>query len=64
MPKVKSYATMLTHLKWEGHVPDDVPEDERWVWIKENIDGGDFVEDGLGDWEWGTDVEVIENVCD
>ncbi len=59
MPKVKSYATMVTLLEWEGHVPDDVPEDERWVWIKENVDGGEFVDTGLGDWEWDTDVEEV-----
>ena len=59
MPKVKSYATMLTDLVWEGYVPDDVPEDERWLWIKDNVDGGEFVDTGLGDWDWGTDVEVL-----
>ena len=45
MVKVRSTATMYTFLTWEGEVPDDVPADERWLWIKENVDGGDFFED-------------------
>ncbi len=62
MVKVRSTATMYTFLTWEGEVPDDVPADERWLWIKENVDGGDFFEDQnvFGDWEWGTDVKVIK----
>jgi len=61
MIKVRTTAVMETDLTWEGFIPEDVPEDERWVWIKENVDGGEFtpVENG-GDWQWGTDVEVIK----
>lgn len=63
MPRVRATADMITFLEWEGYVPDDVPEDERWRWIKDNVDGGDFYEPDStkGDWVWGTDVEVIED---
>lgn len=67
MVKVRSTATMYTALAWEGEVPDDIPADERWLWIKENVDGGDFFEiNGYpsGDWEWGTDVKVIKEKND
>ena len=63
MVKVRSHATMFTHLTWEGEVPDDIPEDERWLWIKENIDGGDFTAHNdmfSGGWDWGTEVEELE----
>jgi hypothetical protein len=65
MPKVRSTALMFTELTWEGEVPDDVEPEDRWIWIKENVDGGDFVADDdffSGGWEWGTDVEVLEDV--
>ncbi len=54
---------MVKFLEWEGEVPDDVPENERWYWIKNNIDGGDFYEpdSSQGDWIWGTEVEVIKD---
>jgi hypothetical protein len=61
MPKVKSYAIMEIDLEWEGHVPDDVPEDERWLWIKDNVDGGEFTDTECGSWSWGRDVVVIED---
>jgi hypothetical protein len=62
MIKVRSTAVMELDLEWEGFIPEDVPEDERWVWIKENVDGGEFTEEyGGGCWRWGTDVEVICN---
>jgi len=63
MPKVRARADSISFLEWEGYVPDHIPADERWVWVKENVDGGDFYEpDELdGDWVWGTDVEVIED---
>ena len=44
---------------------DMIPEDQLMSWIKENVDGGDFVADDdffSGGWEWGTDVEVLEDV--
>ena len=58
MVRVKSTATMCTFLTWEGEVPDDITADERWLWIKENVDGGEFFEADpfSGDWEYGTDV--------
>ena len=62
MPKVRSWAVMEMDLQWEGHVPDDVPEDERWEWIKDNVDGSEFFEiEGGGSWSWGVDVEVIDD---
>ena len=60
MPLLRTTATMTTYLTWEGHVPDDVQEDERWLWIKDNVDGSEFIEDGDGSWVWGRDVEEIE----
>ena len=48
MPKVKSFATMETDLEWEGYIPDDVPPEEYWIWIKENVDGGEFTDTGCG----------------
>lgn len=64
MPMVRSTADMITFLEWRGYVPDDIPEEDRWRWIKDNVDGGEFVEPNPmdGDWVWGTDVEVIEDV--
>lgn len=59
MVKVKARATMLTFLDWVGEVPDDIPENKRWYWIRHNVDGGEYEEVG-GDWEQCTDVEVIE----
>ena len=63
MVRVRSTADMVSFLQWEGEVPDDVPENERWYWIKNNIDGGDFYEpdSSQGDWIWGTEVEVIKD---
>jgi len=63
MVRVRSKADLITFMEWEGEVPDDVPENERWYWIKQNIDGGQFYEPDQrdGDWVWGTDVEVIED---
>jgi hypothetical protein len=63
MPKVRISATMETYLTWEGHVPDDVPEDERRQWIKENVDGAEFTgDDGLFSvgWHLGDDVHLVE----
>ena len=63
MIKVRSTAVMELDLVWEGFIPEDIPENERWEWIKENVDGSEFARDpdGYGDWHWGTDVEVICN---
>jgi hypothetical protein len=63
MVRVRSKADLITFMEWEGEVPDDVPENERWYWIKQNIDGGQFYEPDQrdGDWVWGTDVELIED---
>ena len=64
MPRVRSTAVMEIDLEWEGYVPDHVPENERWLWIKENVDGGEFYKDRgreAGGWRWGHDVEVIED---
>jgi hypothetical protein len=61
MIKVRSTAVMELDLVWEGFIPEDVPEDERWVWIKENVDGAEFTQEPNGGcWQWGTDVEVIK----
>ncbi len=61
MIKVRSTAVMETAMTWEGFVPESIPADERWAWIKDNVDGAEFTpdEDG-GDWQWGTDVQVIK----
>jgi len=61
MPRVRSTAQMISFLDWEGYVPDDIPEDEWWRWIKDNVDGGEFNDSGVGDWIWETDVEVLED---
>ena len=63
MPMVRSTADMITFLEWVGYVPDDVPEEDRWRWIRDNVDGGDFHEPNPldGDWVWGTDVEVLDD---
>ena len=37
MPLVRATADMISFMDWEGYVPDDVPEDERWRWIKDNV---------------------------
>jgi len=63
MPKVWISATMETYLKWEGDVPDDVPEDERRTWIKRNVDGGEFIQhDGImdGGWYLSDDVHLVD----
>ena len=64
MPKVTISATMETELTWEGHVPDDVPEDERREWIIENVDGSEFTrDDGLfsgNSWHYEHDVYLVE----
>ena len=63
MTKVWISATMETYLTWEGDVPDDVPEDERRQWIKDNVGGEEFVQhDGLfdGGWHLGDDVHLVE----
>lgn len=63
MPRVRATADMISFMEWEGYVPDDVPADERWRWIKENVDASDFYEpDELdGDWVWNTDVEELDD---
>ena len=63
MVRVRSKADMITFMEWEGEVPDDVPENERWYWIKQNICGSEFYEPDHrdGDWVWGTDVQVIKD---
>ncbi len=62
MIKVRSTAVMEIDMYWEGFIPEDVPEDERWVWIKENVDGSEFTQEPNGGfWQSGTDVEVICN---
>lgn len=62
MARVRAYATMHIFLEWEGEVPDDIPADERWRWVMENVDGGDFVEADpfAGDWIAQPDVDLIE----
>lgn len=50
MAKVKATATMYIDLKWIGEVPDDIPEADQYMWVKENIDGDAFVACGDGDW--------------
>lgn len=61
MIKVRSTAVMELDLEWEGFIPEDVPKDERWEWIKENVDGAEFTQEPNGGcWRWGTDVEVIK----
>ena len=61
MPKVKSFAIMETDLEWEGYIPDDVPPEKYWLWIRDNVDGGEFTDTGCGDWVWGQDVDVIDD---
>ena len=63
MVRVRSTAEMSKFLEWEGEVPDEIPEDERWYWIKHNIEGDEFYEPDptQGDWIWGTEVEVIKD---
>ena len=60
MPKVKSYAIVEDILEWEGYVPDDVPENEIWWWIRQNVDGGEFTDTECSSWEWCQEVEIIE----
>lgn len=59
MPRVRASATMYTDLVWVGEIPDDIPEDKHYEWVKYNVDGGEYTEDGCGDWklEW---VEIDE----
>ena len=66
MPRVRAKADMISFLEWEGEVPDDIPEDEIWYWIKHNVDGGDFYEpDQLdGDWVISPYVEILEDEDD
>ena len=66
MPRVKAKADMITFLEWEGDVPDDIPENEIWYWVKQNVDGGQFYEPDKrdGDWVWGTDVQILKDKTD
>ena len=60
MPKVRAVVTMYTDLEWVGQVPDDIPETDYFAWVRDNVDGSEYTEDGLGDWKlW--EVEVLEN---
>lgn len=59
--RVRAYATMHTFLEWEGEIPDDVPEENRWLWVKENVDGSAFTDTEDGEWTWGVDVDLIED---
>ena len=54
MARVRAVATMYTDLEWVGDIPDDIPEDERYAWVKYNVDGAEYSEIGSGDWklEW------------
>jgi hypothetical protein len=54
--KVRATATMYTDLEWIGDIPDDIPVDQHYQWVKENIGGEQFTELG-GDWSYN-DVEV------
>lgn len=64
MPRVRAQADMISFMEWVGDVPDDIPEDEIWYWIKHNVDGGDFTDTGCGDWVSNTDVEILEDEDD
>ena len=61
MVKVRAYAESITLMEWVGEVPDDIPADERWYWIKHNIEDAEFYEPNqfIGDWIVQTDVEVL-----
>ncbi len=59
--RVKARADMISFMEWVGEVPDDIPENEIWYWIKKNIDGGDFTDTGCGDWVSNTEVEILED---
>jgi hypothetical protein len=50
MAKVRATATMYIDLEWIGEVPDDIPEDNQYWWVRENIDGDAFVAIGNGEW--------------
>lgn len=50
MAKVRAVATMYVDLDWVGDVPDDIPEDQWYAWVKENVDGAYYDEFG-GDWQ-------------
>jgi hypothetical protein len=52
---------MISFMDWEGYVPDDIPEDQWWRWIKDNIEGSEFNDSGCGDWVWNTDVELLDD---
>jgi hypothetical protein len=65
MPQVTISATVETELTWEGHVPDDVPEDERREWIMENVDGSEFTDASMigaycSSWNLDHDVQLVE----
>jgi len=67
MPKVWISATMKTDLTWTGFIPDDVPEDERRQWIKDNVGGEEFTQDeGLwdGSWHLSHDVNLVDETED
>ncbi len=67
MPRrVRATADMVSFLEWVGDVPDDIPEDEIWYWVKHNIDGGEFYEPdpSQGDWIWGSEVQILEDEDD
>ena len=61
MPRVRATADMISFMDWEGYVPDDIPEDQWWRWIKDNIEGSEFNDRGCGDWVWNTDVELLDD---
>jgi hypothetical protein len=51
MPRMYAMATMYVDLEWTGDVPDDIPEDERYEWVKENICGSEYTEcNNSGEW--------------
>ena len=61
MPRVRATADMISFMDWEGYVPDDIPEDQWWRWIKDNIEGSEFNDSGCGAWVWNTDVELLDD---
>ena len=58
MTKVVATATMYTFLEWRGDIPDDIPEKDWYLWVKENVCGSEFTEIGSGDWDYDDVLEA------
>ena len=58
MVKVRARAELIHIMEWVGEVPDNIPEQDRWHWIKENVCGSHY-DKIASDWESSSDILVL-----